>query len=563
MYRGTPGGIIRLSLSTLLLAALVLHGGWATAAEPDPELVQAEATLKEAHVGTDGPALLTFFRSRTLSEEDRARLAATVRKLGDESYAVRDEATKALIRAGSIARPLLMAARKDPDPEIAHRVARCLRIIDSGSELVLAEAAARLLAVRKPAGTTAVLLAYLPAVAEEYVLDSLLASLASVGVTDGKADPALVRALEDREPVRRAAAAHVLGRAVPAQRAAVVRLLADRDPQVRFRAASALLRSGESRSVDTLIALVGDGKTEVSGLAEDLLSRIAGEGTPKDAFGGDAEGRRKSRAAWEAWWKASSDRINLAKLNLEEVPLGLTLVCEHNESGKGGNGKVWAFGRDGKVRWEFDNVTNPVDVRMLPNGRILVAEHQGRCVTERDRQGRILWKHTVTSFPTSCQRLPNGNTLIGTYTELVEVSRDNKVIATYQKGNGNLFSARKLANGHIVCGTGRGVLELDATGREVRNLPLTGGHIWCRVEVLRNGHFLVSEWAVGQVSEIDNRGSVVWEAKVGTPTSATRLANGHVLVSNAQGHQLVELDRKGKEVWSQKTTGRPFRIRRY
>ncbi len=39
-------------------------------AEPDPELINAEKTLQEAKVETTGPALLQFFRERTL---DRSR----------------------------------------------------------------------------------------------------------------------------------------------------------------------------------------------------------------------------------------------------------------------------------------------------------------------------------------------------------------------------------------------------------------------------------------------------------------------------------------------------------
>jgi hypothetical protein len=185
MLRGTPGNGFRLFLA-LLAAALLLGAGSGWAAEADTELAHAETALRGAGIRTDGPSLLTFFRSRTLSEEDRARLAATIRKLGDDSFPVREEASKALIRAGRIARPLLLAARKDPDPEIAHRVARCLRVLEDGSEQILAEAAARVLAVRRPAGAAAVLLAYLPAVDEDYVIDTILTTLATVGVTDGR-----------------------------------------------------------------------------------------------------------------------------------------------------------------------------------------------------------------------------------------------------------------------------------------------------------------------------------------------------------------------------------------
>ena len=53
-----------------------------------------EAALREAGLGSDGPALLDFFRKRTLDETDRSRLAATVRLLGHDAYSVRERASR-------------------------------------------------------------------------------------------------------------------------------------------------------------------------------------------------------------------------------------------------------------------------------------------------------------------------------------------------------------------------------------------------------------------------------------------------------------------------------------
>src|SRR5262245_30035131 len=83
-----------------------------------------EATLREAGLETDGPALLEFFRKRTLDETDRSRLAATVRRLGDNSYTVREKASRDLIAADRSALPYLQSALKDQDLEIARRAQR-------------------------------------------------------------------------------------------------------------------------------------------------------------------------------------------------------------------------------------------------------------------------------------------------------------------------------------------------------------------------------------------------------------------------------------------------------
>src|SRR5437588_614184 len=73
---------------------------------------------------------------------------------------------------------------------------------------------------------------------------------AALGVRDGKLDPALAAALDDREPARRAAAALVLGRyGTSEQRAAVRRLLTDREAKVRLRAAQGLLAARDGTAL--------------------------------------------------------------------------------------------------------------------------------------------------------------------------------------------------------------------------------------------------------------------------------------------------------------------------
>src|SRR5438105_14030390 len=55
-----------------------------------------EATLRAAHIGTDGSRLLEFFRQRTLSTAERRHLQALVGQLNDDDFAVRERATAAL-----------------------------------------------------------------------------------------------------------------------------------------------------------------------------------------------------------------------------------------------------------------------------------------------------------------------------------------------------------------------------------------------------------------------------------------------------------------------------------
>src|SRR4051812_20548790 len=98
-----------------LLASLVV------AAEPDAELEHALGVLKSHSVGSSGPDLLRFFRERTLSDADKARLADTVQRLGDDDFDVREKASTELMRAGRRALPHLRLAANDADPERSRR----------------------------------------------------------------------------------------------------------------------------------------------------------------------------------------------------------------------------------------------------------------------------------------------------------------------------------------------------------------------------------------------------------------------------------------------------------
>src|SRR5262245_17070049 len=214
-----------------------------------------EAVLKAAGLASDGPALLRFFRQRTPTEAELARLAAEVRRLGADSFQERERATRQLRAAGRSALPLLRAAVNDPDPEVVRRVARLLRELDGDRELALAQAAARLLADRRPAGAAEVVLRFLPLARDEPLEDELLAALAVVASPGGKTDPAVTAALKDTVPVRRGAAAWALGRSGRGEERAAVRpLLADPDPRVRLRAALALLAGKEKEAVAALLA---------------------------------------------------------------------------------------------------------------------------------------------------------------------------------------------------------------------------------------------------------------------------------------------------------------------
>src|ERR1051326_3708121 len=250
------------------------------AADPDPDIVDAEKTLKAAGLGTDDDALLRFFRERIVADADRNKIATAIKQLGDDSFEVREKAEAFLIKAGRAALAPLQKAQESRDPEVVSRAKQCLELLDAGTEWQRAMAAARLLAQRNTKGASSTLLDYLPFADDELVQESIFAALAKLDVKGGKADDLIREAVESKVMVRRLAAAYVLCRAAEDDRKLAVKLLQDTDVPVRFQAASGLLRAGVKDAVPELARLLTDAPPPFAYQAEDLLFRIAGDKPP-------------------------------------------------------------------------------------------------------------------------------------------------------------------------------------------------------------------------------------------------------------------------------------------
>jgi HEAT repeat protein len=544
------------------LWSLILFGLAVPGARAADETAADEKTLKDAKVATDGPGLLAFFKGRTLTDDGRKNLAQRVKQLGDESFEVREKASEALVAAGKAAVPLLKKAVTDTDLEIARRAEDCLSRILMNSDAPVVAAAARLLAVRKPAGAAGALLDYLPAAEDEATAETLTEALAVLAAAAAKPDPALADALADKSPTCRAAAVVALLRCKAEFHAPVRKLLKDSDAKVRFAVASGLARAGDRDAVPVLIAFLAEGPPEFAWQTEDLLVRLAGEKSPAPLHGSDAAERRKVRDDWLAWWKVNEKKADLTLLGKAEKLRGLFMVVAL-QGGKNNTGRVYEFGADHKITWQIDDVQGPIDLQILPGGRVLLAEHNGGKVTERDRTGKVIWQHDLPSAR-ACQRLPNGNTFMANFNELIEVDKTGKEVYRHKIAAGQLYDAKKLRNGNILYVTSGGeAIEVNVKGEQVRKVPAGDTSNWGSVELLANGHYLVCRCSKYEIVEIDAAGKEVWKAKAEWPTWATRLPNGHTLVACAHSGTLVEFDRAAKEVWQWKVEGRPCRLKRY
>jgi HEAT repeat protein len=538
----------------LPLARQVEEYLYALAGEEGPKPSQAtdaEARKKQRDAwkawwdASDGTAALAEIRKRTLTDADREKGMKLLEQLGDDDFLVREKATNEFKSLGASMVPVLRTAAKHEDLEIRRRVRECLEAIEQDKNTPLPLTAPRVVAVRKPAGAAEAMLAYLPFIEDETTADEIQGALNALGAAEDKPDPVLVRALTDKVPVRRAAAAVALCCSPTAETLPEVRkLLKDPDALVRMQVALALAGAREREAVPVLIALVGELPSDKSGPAEDYLVRLAADRPPPMPTG-EGDLRPKRREAWEAWWAAQGARVELIERTapaLTQRFLGYTLIVQQQA------GSVTELGSDGKPRWQITGLSNPMDAQVLPGSRVLIAEGGTRRVTERTFKGEVLWEKRTANYPIGAQRLPSGHTLIVSPNQLVEVDRAGKEVFTVNRPLSDIMTAAKLRDGQIVCISNQGTcFRLGPDGKETKSFRIQQVSFYSN-EVLPNGNILVPTWP-NKVVEYDPDGKVVWEANAMQPQAATRLPNGNTLVSTQQWPaKLHELDRQGTQV---------------
>ncbi len=200
---------------------------------------------------------------------------------------------------------------------------------------------------------------------------------------------------------------------------------------------------------------------------------------------------------------------------------------------------------------------------MLPGERVLIAEYNGRRVTERNHKGEILWQKALNTWPINAQRLPDGRTFIAARNLLLEVDRTGREVLSIARPASDVMNAWKTRAGQFVVVTNQGVcLRLDRTGKEVKQFRLQGVASFGN-DLLANGNVLIPLSWQNRVTEYDMDGKVVWDANVPQPLAATRLPNGNTLVVCQQWPPLiVELDRKGKKVAEIKSAMFASQVRR-
>ncbi|HEY1858802.1 MAG TPA: HEAT repeat domain-containing protein [Gemmataceae bacterium] len=512
---------------------------------------------------TKGPDLLKEFTKRTLKDEDRDKVMALIKRLGDDKFEIREEAEKELVTLSAAAVPLLRQNSGSDNPEIAHRIKKCLQNIGGEKSAALSAVTARLVAIHKPEAAAEALLGYLPFSEDEAINQEVRASLSVVTYRNGKADPAVLKALADKTPIRRAAAAESLCAAGGDEhKEAIRKLFTDEDVNVRLRAEMSLASAKDKEAIPPLIALLGDAPQEVGNQAEEFLRELAGEGAPNVFLDNTDGGKKKCRDAWDGWWKKNSDKVVLGRNAAIPHQLGYTLlICINPNTGMG---ELVELGTDHKPRWTIPNLQYPMGCQVVGNNKVLITEHNGMRVTERDFKGAVTWEKKCGAQPVSVQRLSNGNTFIATRAQMLEVDRTGKEVFTYNRPNQDICEGKKLRNGQYGFVSQNGeYVRVDSAGKQLKSSRVSSLQWYgCGIEILPNDHVLYPMYGQNKVVEYDGDGKIVWEAQMQLPTSAIRLPNGNTLIASQQSQKVVEVNKAGKVVNEYKGSQFPIRATR-
>jgi hypothetical protein len=190
-----------------------------------------------------------------------------------------------------------------------------------------------------------------------------------------------------------------------------------------------------------------------------------------------------------------------------------------------------------------------------------------------DEQGKEIWNSGRAGARDGFV-LKNGNVLIAWADEVVEQTREKKVVFRYHlaKGNQEIGTVQRLADGRTMItehGPKPRILEVDPAGKiaaEVALQPETdNAHMQTRMaRKLPNGNYLAPHMLAFALKEYDPKGKVVRTMSVDLPELGGRKAEiwpftaiafdaadhtQHTLVTLTHGNLVAEFDAAGKVVW--------------
>lgn len=532
----------------------------------EPAISDEEALKAAGLSAAEGDKLIGYLKQRTVSDSQKGKIDSLIKQLGSDQFADRIKAGETLEVFGPAAISLLKKAEKDPDPEVAYQAARVLRRMETIPHTAVAAAAVRAVVKLKPPGAAEALLGFLPLADSEPLADEIRGALVSIAAPGGKADPAILAALDDPSPLRRSAAYIALIQGGPtAERirikdafpkvAAAIR--ADTDPEAKFVGLwTALLTTRQKDFIPDLIEMIPKLSRGRIWQLEDFLIHLAGQPPEGGRFGKTPEKIARARDAWAAWWKARGDSIDLEKKPYKPRILGLTDLLETDQRGFG-MGRVVCLGQDLKEKWQLTGLNSVMDARVQPDGNLLMIENYSS-VTRRTTTGKVL-KTQIVNQAVAAQLLPDGGLLAVSRQFVYNFDKNGSQSWVYQRPNiADIQTGLRLPNGETLFFTwtpqGDNCFRLDAKGKligkgaRIGNWPNINYAVVINADLVGSDAIVICE--LNQVAEYELKtGKQKWKYAFNSPTSVQRLPSGNTLIASLMQNRVVEVDPSGEIVW--------------
>ena len=536
---------------------------------PPAEAAEDEQLLRRIQLDPkDGKGLLEFIRKRTLKENELNQLHHWIRQFGADDFEERLRAVREVERYGAAAIGPLKATLRDSDPEVRYRAQQALQRLEMVPQSQVLTAVIRALQRQNPPGTVPTLLAFLPSVAEDETVVSVLrqALIALAMTAEGKAEPTLLAAIQDGHPLRRTLAMVALVEGGPANRR--IRLpdayprvraavLKETDVEVKYPVLwTLLLTTREKEYLPELLALIPQLPRGHLWQLEDLLLQLAqGKHPPEGRFGKDSRSLSKTRDAWLQWWKQHGQQISLDTFQYRPRIRGITEIVEVDVRGYS-QGRVVSLGPDLKEKWSITGLNYPSDMKQLSNGHILVADTNTNRVLVFDTDGRQIRAQFINQQPFAIYILPNDDIHIIARNNVYLFDKQWKQKAIYSRPSFDIVAGCRLPNGEtlLVRNVAQGAtgFRLDPQLKELRDT-----HSFARmnhmqnIEAIDDERVLVCEY--NRVAEYNLKtGKLLWHYNCNNPNSAQRLPNGNTLITlmnEPPNGRIIELTSDGEIVW--------------
>jgi hypothetical protein len=529
---------MRSSAAAAALVLLAAAGAAGKETPPDSFLPQARRTLEQYGLPATGPGAAGWLREWHADTARREAVARWIRRLGDEDFADREAAAKALAQLPLAPLDALAAAADGDDPEIRWR-AKAVLARSEGKTGQILRAVFCVIAAEPPAGAVGPLLATAPMCRQPFLRDALWRALRAAAQRDDL--PRLEQALAGPLPETRVAA--VVGMVPLVGKGNAARfhpLLDDRDDRVALQAASALADWGDRAALAALVRLLEAGELEVRGESIEILRGLTGRNHAYAPYE-PAEKRTAAAAAWRGWVESEG----------AAAPLHFPVVRRRSARGDlhghtlvslGSRGAVWELDPAGKVVWQY--AINSWSAEKLLNGNVLIASLDASKVVEVDAGGNVVWSYEVIGA-LKAKPLHSGNVLVADFRgrRVVEINRQRAIVWQHATPDGaECFDAERLPNGNTMYGCPNVLREITPEGKTVREWKIEGRLNGFHAQP--NGNVVVANYGQNRVYELGPDGRVVWQFDEPEPCDAFVLPDGRMLVSTASRIIEVDPDRK-------------------